>query len=178
MKKLLFAAVMAAFFMSKISVHAAEEETIEDIIEQQFLEQYQQQWQEQYEEQLAEQIEAASEQVTEVVSRTVSDYERRLMAQVVYAEAGNQDLTGKRLVAACILNRVDSGLWPNTIEEVIFQPNQFTTWYRGISDECYEAVDLELQERSDTKVIFFCSNGYSYYGRPAYKWGGHWFSYQ
>lgn len=177
MKKLLFAAVMAAFFMSKISVHAAEEETIEEIIEQQFLEQYQQQWQAQYEEQLAA-LEEVSEEVTEAVSRTVSDYERRLIAQVVYAEAGNQDLTGKRLVAACILNRVDSGLWPNTIEEVIFQPNQFTTWYRGISDECYLAVDLELQERSDTKVIFFCSSGYSYYGRPAFRHQDHWFSYQ
>lgn len=173
MRKFLFAAVMAAFFMSKITVNA-EETSIEEVIEQQFLEQ----WQAQYEEQLAKQIEAVSEQVTEVVSRTISDYERSLIAQVVYAEAGNQDLTGKRLVAACILNRVDSGLWPNSIEQVIFQPNQFTTWYRGISDECYEAVDLELQERSDTKVIFFCSCGYSYYGTPAFRHGGHWFSYQ
>lgn len=177
MKKLLLAAALAAFFMSKISVHAAEEETIEEQIQQQFLEQYQEQWQAQYEEQLAA-LEEVGEQVTEVVSRTISDYERRLIAQVVYAEAGNQDLTGKRLVAACILNRVDSGLWPNTIEEVIFQPNQFTTWYRGISDECYEAVDLELQERLDTKVIFFCSCGYSYYGTPAFRHQDHFFSYQ
>lgn len=175
MKRILFAAALAAFFMSKITVNA---ETIEEQIEQQFLEQYQEQWQAQYEEQLAEQIEATSEQVTEVVSRTISDYERRLIAQIVYAEAGNQDLTGKRLVAACILNRVDSDLWPNTIEQVIFQPNQFTTWYRGISDECYEAVDLELQERSDTRVIFFCSAGYSYYGSPAFRHQDHFFSYQ
>ena len=172
MRKFLFAAVMAAFFMSKITVNA--EETIEEQIEQQFLEQYQEQWQAQYEEQLA----TLEETAEEAVSRTVSDYERRIMAQVVYAEAGNQDLTGKRLVAACILNRVDSGLWPNTIEGVIFQPNQFTTWYRGISDECYEAVDLELQERSDTRVIFFCSTGYSYYGTPAFRHQDHFFSYQ
>lgn len=171
MKRILLAAALAAFFMSKISVNA---ETIEEQIQQQFLEQYEQQWQEQYKEQLA----ALEEVAEEVVSRTISDYERRLMAQVVYAEAGNQDLTGKRLVAACILNRVDSGLWPNSIEEVIFQPNQFTTWYRGISNECYEAVDLELQERSDTKVIFFCSCGYSYYGSPAFQHQDHFFSYQ
>lgn len=176
MRKFLFAAVMAAFFMSKITVNA-EETSIEEVIEQQFLEQYQEQWQAQYEEQLAA-LEEVGEEVIEAVSRTISDYERRLIAQVVYAEAGNQDLTGKRLVAACILNRVDSGLWPNTIEQVIFQPNQFTTWYRGISDECYEAVDLELQERSDTKVIFFCSAGYSYYGSPAFRHQDHWFSYQ
>ena len=171
MKRILLAAALAAFFMSKISVNA---ETIEEQIEQQFLEQYQEQWQAQYEEQLA----ALEETAEEAVSRTISDYERRLIAQVVYAEAGNQDLTGKRLVAACILNRVDSGLWPNTIEGVIFQPNQFTTWYRGISDECYKAVDLELQERSDTKVIFFCSAGYSYYGIPAFRHQDHFFSYQ
>lgn len=49
--------------------------------------------------------------------------EMAMLAQLVQAEAGNQDLTGKRLVADVVLNRVESEQFPNTIREVIFQKN-------------------------------------------------------
>lgn len=49
--------------------------------------------------------------------------EMAMLAQLVQAEAGNQDLKGKRLVADVVLNRVDSDKFPNAIEEVIFQKN-------------------------------------------------------
>lgn len=38
--------------------------------------------------------------------------EMAMLAQLVQAEAGNQDLTGKRLVADVVLNRVDSERFP------------------------------------------------------------------
>ena len=59
--------------------------------------------------------------------------EMALIAQLVQAEAGNQDLKGKRLVADVVLNRVDSEKFPNTIEEVIFQkePVQFSVTVSG-----------------------------------------------
>lgn len=62
--------------------------------------------------------------------------EMRMVAQLVQAEAGNQDLTGKRLVADVVLNRVDSERFPNTVEEVIFQKNpvQFGVTVDGAFD--------------------------------------------
>lgn len=102
-----------------------------------------------------------------------------LLAMVVYAEAGNQDLYGKRLVVDTVLNRVDSPYFPNTIRDVIYQKNQFSTIYilGPVTDECYEAVALELEERSDPQVLFFNCIGFTEYGSPAYKYGDHYFSY-
>ena len=36
-----------------------------------------------------------------------------------------------REVASVIMNRVNRPMWPNTIEEVIFQPQQFSCWDEG-----------------------------------------------
>ena len=48
------------------------------------------------------------------------------MSRIIYAESGNQPLTGKIGVGNVILNRVKNPLFPNTIYDVIFQKNQFT----------------------------------------------------
>ena len=40
-----------------------------------------------------------------------------LLAVCVEAEAGNQDLTGKRMVVDVILNRVDAPEWPDTLKK-------------------------------------------------------------
>lgn len=51
--------------------------------------------------------------------------ELELMAICVEAEAGNQDLIGKRMVADVILNRVDDPDFPDSITEVISQKYAF-----------------------------------------------------
>lgn len=105
-----------------------------------------------------------------------------LLACCVEAEAGNQDLLGKRMVAGVVLNRVEDEDWPDSIEEVITQPYQFTTWWNGAiekaepSEETFEAVKLELEERSYPGLYYFCSTGYSQYGTPWKKVGDHYFS--
>ena len=50
------------------------------------------------------------------------------LSHIIYAESGNQSLTGKIAVGNVIMNRVNdrSGNWPNTIKGVIFQKNQFS----------------------------------------------------
>lgn len=48
------------------------------------------------------------------------------LSHIIYAESGNQSLSGKIGVGNVILNRVSSALFPNTIYGVIFQRNQFT----------------------------------------------------
>ncbi len=107
-----------------------------------------------------------------------------LLACVVWAEAGNQDLRGKELVADVVLNRVDDDSFPDTIREVIFQSGQFSTVTDGalekayweMTDDCYTAVRNELRGRNDYEALFFCSLGYNYYGEPMYKYGDHYFS--
>ena len=106
-----------------------------------------------------------------------------ILACCVEAEAGNQDLLGKRLVADVILNRVDSPRFPNTIEEVVSQKYHFTTFWDGTmarivpSDETFKAVQMELDERTDSEILFFTAGDYNTYCVPAYRHGDHYFGY-
>ncbi len=110
--------------------------------------------------------------------------ELQLLACVVYAEAGNQDMTGKRLVAGTILNRVDSAAYPDTITEVVYQQGQFSCVNDGnldkafwnVTADCFKAVTAELAQRTDDSILYFTAGGFGQYGTPAYQYGGHWFS--
>lgn len=108
-----------------------------------------------------------------------------LLAQIVEAEAGNQDLTGRRLVVDVVLNRVEDERFPGTIREVIYQRRQFSCLYDGnferagesISELSYEAVRMNAinGERLDTGILYF-SRGKSN-GTNFWKYGDHYFSY-
>ena len=108
-----------------------------------------------------------------------------LLAALVWAEAGDQDFIGQRIVADCVLNRVRSGAWPGSVEAVIYQPGQFSVVANGrlsqgfynADAECYEAARLALSgDHYDTQVIYFsmyyCANGVF-----AYQWGDHFIGY-
>lgn len=118
----------------------------------------------------------------EEIAEEIRFGEMELIAQLVMAEAGNQDLTGKRYVADVVLNRVDSDDFPDTVEEVIFQKNQFNVIENGafdeaawtITEECYEAVLLEYEERLNYDILYF-SRGPSKYASNHFKHQDHWF---
>ena len=108
-----------------------------------------------------------------------------LLAALVWAEAGDQDFIGKRIVADCVLNRVRSGAWPGSVEAVIYQPGQFSVVANGrlsqgfynADAECYEAARLALSgDHYDTQVIYF-SMYYCANGAFAYQWGDHFIGY-
>lgn len=105
-----------------------------------------------------------------------------LMAKVVEAEAGNQNLLGKRMVVDVILNRVRDEEFPNTIVDVIFQKNAFAVIDNGmyeqveISEETWTAVWMELQEVTHPEVLYFCSTGFHEYGTPWKKVEDHYFN--
>lgn len=108
-----------------------------------------------------------------------------LLAQLIQAEAGNQDLHGMRLVADVVLNRVDDDRWPDTIEEVIYQKGQFSVVANGmfkkaaneISEEAYLAAEMEWNERLDDGIVFFNSGKSCLHGELGWKYGDHWFAY-
>ena len=89
---------------------------------------------------------------------------------------------GKRLVIDTILNRVESEHFPDTVSEVVYQPNHFEAMWNGRVDKCYvdddicELVREEIDERTDPYTIFFCAGDYSAYGEPMYQVGNHYFS--
>ena len=59
----------------------------------------------------------------------LTDYEKELICRIAQLEAGNQPLEGQRAVVEVILNRLIDDIQPSTVEKVLSQPNQFSTWY-------------------------------------------------
>lgn len=106
-----------------------------------------------------------------------------LIARAVEAEAENQNLMGKRLVAAVILNRVGSDRFPDDVKSVIYQKNQFSVVSSGRinrvtpSEDSIKAAKLEIEDRSDSDIVFFSAGGYNKYCKPGYKYGDHYFGY-
>lgn len=105
-----------------------------------------------------------------------------LVAIVTMAEAEAESELGQRLVIDTILNRIDSEHFPDTIYDVIYQENQFTSMWNGRADRCYvmdsirQLVIEEMGTRSNNEVIFFGADDYSQYGSPMFQEGGHYFS--
>lgn len=117
-----------------------------------------------------------------VESYSLTQEEIDLIALVVMAEAEGEPEEGKRLVIDTILNRVDGKYWPNTVHDVIYQKNQFTSMWNGRADRCYvkedivELVKEELISRYNSECVFFRTNHYSQYGVPMFQVGHHYFS--
>ncbi|MFO7815228.1 MAG: cell wall hydrolase [Halanaerobiales bacterium] len=49
----------------------------------------------------------------------------KLLAKIIHAEARGESFEGQVAVGAVIVNRMESSEFPNTIEEVLYQSNQF-----------------------------------------------------
>ncbi len=82
--------------------------------------------------------------------------ESYLLAKIAMAEAESEDTEGKALVMLVVLNRVwDDEEFPDTIEEVIYQPGQFSPISNGRFDEvepdedCWAALDLIMVGKWD-----------------------------
>lgn len=107
----------------------------------------------------------------------------KLIAMVTVAEAEGEIEEGQRLVIDTILNRLESEYFPNTVHEVVYQPNQFSSMWDGRIDRIYQFEDVfrlvveELHSRTNHDVLFFRTDYFSEeYGTPYRKVGNHYFS--
>lgn len=103
------------------------------------------------------------EEDTEVLTYSVSEYEYDILLHIVAAEARGCDRKGQILVANVILNRVKNDSFPDSIEEVVFQKNQFspvvygTLWSTEVTDSVKEAVDCALAGEDYSQGALFFS---------------------
>lgn len=66
------------------------------------------------------------EEKKETKKNSYTKKELRLMAAIIFCEAGNESYKGKMAVASVIMNRVESKKFPNTVKGVIYQKGQFS----------------------------------------------------
>lgn len=108
------------------------------------------------------------------------------LAQLVEAEAGNQDFYGKVMVADVVLNRVDSEYFPDNIHDVIFQSGQFSVTKNGawekaawnMQDSDYAAVEYAISLRENKDILYFNNCSQVAGGGTPFKHGDHWFNTQ
>lgn len=95
---------------------------------------------------------------------TMTEEELYLFATVIYTEAGDQGYEGMLAVANVILNRIESGRWGTTLEDVLFAPGQFSgartelierAQKRGIPESCYKAGREALAGRNNIGSYLF-----------------------
>ena len=77
--------------------------------------------------------EAAREAAAQASAQTAAK-EKELLAALIFCEAGNQPYEGQVAVGAVVMNRVNSGQFPDTITDVIYQSGQFTPAMTGWLD--------------------------------------------
>ncbi len=75
-----------------------------------------------------------------------SNNDINLLAQAVYGEARGEPFEGQVAIAAVILNRIKSPLFPNTVVSVIFEPLAFTAVADG-------QIYMQPNERAKEAVL-------------------------
>ena len=118
------------------------------------------------------------------IIENLTDYEKELIYKITFAEAGNQEEDGQRAVIEVILNRVLSDDFPNTVEGVLSQKNQFTTWgrrnkIRQIDQDriipILELVAIESPVLPSLEYVFFARGKQTKYATDFIKIQDHWF---
>lgn len=114
--------------------------------------------------------------LTSKIEDTLKEEEERaekLLASIIYCEAGNQSFTGQVAVGAVVLNRMANEAYPDTMEEVIYQPGQFcpagSGWLDrvrstdGYTESAMQAAEAALAgENPIGDCLYFDQGGYGY----------------
>lgn len=119
-----------------------------------------------------------------ITPTSLSYNEIELIALITMAEAEGEDEMGKRLVIDSILHRVecDHEYFPDTVRDVIYQPNAFEPVWNGRMDRCEVRDDIrqlvveEIENRTNYDVVYFTAGEYNPYGTPMFQHGNHYFS--
>ena len=91
------------------------------------------------------QINANKEKYTTNLGAVSADADEvRLLAALIYCEAGNQSYEGMVGVGAVVMNRVKSPAYPNTMYSVIYASGQFTPALSGKVARIYESGPPQL----------------------------------
>ena len=107
--------------------------------------------QKKYEEELAKSRLAAKSKWRNISEVTFEEGDRKLMANIIYCEAGGEPYAGQVAVGSVVINRVLSSIYPNTVVGVVYQNKQFSPVASGrlalalandsATASCYKAAD-------------------------------------
>ena len=77
--------------------------------------------------------------------------EVKLLASLIYCEAGNQPHEGKVAVGSVVMNRLNAPAYPNTLAGVIYASGQFTPARSGKVDRIYRGGNIQADSIAAAK---------------------------
>lgn len=96
---------------------------------------------------------------------TFSEGDRKLLANIIYCEAGGESYEGKLAVGSVVVNRLLSSKFPNTLTGVVYQKNQFSPAASGrlalalekdkATAACYRAADEAMAGKTNVGTCVF-----------------------
>ena len=119
------------------------------------------------------------------ISLKLSKGDKKIILKITMAEAEGEPIEGKADVILVVMNRVKSEAFPDTVEGVVFQQNQFSTvadggryWTTEPDEECEKALEMVLNgwDESRGALYFESCEGTSWHERNLeylYTVGGH-----
>lgn len=119
--------------------------------------------------------------VAELEAEKKKESDVKILAALIYCEAGNQSYTGKVAVGSVVMNRINSSRFPNSLNGVVYQRGQFTPAMTGklarvlssghIPSSCYDAAREAMEGAKPVgNALFFNTS------RGNTKLGDHYFS--
>ncbi len=94
----------------------------------------------------------------------------KLLASIIQAEAGGYSYPGMVAVGSVIMNRVEDGRFPNTLEGVIYEPYQFepvqigtfaVIYAEGPVSQCCQAAEEVLSGKRNVPNFYFKADWYA-----------------
>lgn len=117
------------------------------------------------EEELRRSREAAEGKWRSITEVTFEEGDRKLLANIIYCEAGGEPYEGKLAVGAVVINRVLSNKFPDTVAGVVYQKGQFSPVASGrlglalavdkATPACYQAADEAMLGVTNVGICVF-----------------------
>ncbi|MGN0307793.1 MAG: cell wall hydrolase [Lachnospiraceae bacterium] len=109
---------------------------------------------------------AAQSSWRDISEVTFEEGDRKLLANLIYCEAGGEPYAGQLAVGAVVINRVLSSVYPGTVVEVIYQKSQFSPAGSGrlalalaedrATAACYKAADEAMAGQTNVgNCVYF-----------------------
>ena len=118
---------------------------------------------------LSEELKAAASTAGSASVISADSNDVAMLAALIECEAGGESYTGMVAVGAVVVNRVNSGSFPNSVSGVIYQGGQFTpvatgtfqsVLSRGARSDCYAAAQAALSGESPVGGCLYFNSGY------------------
>lgn len=94
--------------------------------------------------------------VYEYETNRYSAEDLRYLTAIIYCEARGESYAGKKAVGIVVMNRVESDLFPNEVESVIYQSGQFAPVTNGSLSVALSQYDAQKKEGKWDKTMLRC----------------------